>query len=210
MGYALRNDNQGWISCDSAEQCPDGYTYGETQPFLAYRKIDAAQCWVFSLGAAFTDLVPGDRQAWDEQDGIWTRGVSGTLYAIGEKKQVILDAGYVYDGHVYQIRDIDISNFQSVMLAFALGETNPHNGSWRDAANSNVTLTDTKMRALALGAITYHRDILRSWSAHKDAIAEIVSSANAAHPSDPAQAQFAATEAAETYNIDANWPSSTI
>lgn len=143
----------------------------------------------------------------EPEEGLcWCRGVDATLTAIAVRKDAILAAGFPWLGHTYQLREMDVGNFRAVLVAFALGGTNPHAGVWRDADNANVTLDDTQMQALATAATAYHSDVLRAWADHKDAIAALVAAAEFAHPGDAAAAFYAATEAAEDYDITAGWP----
>lgn len=143
----------------------------------------------------------------EPEEGLcWCRGIDATLEAIAVQKDTILAAGFPWLGHAYQLREMDVGNLRAVLVAFALGGTNPHGGVWRDAANANVILDDTQMQALAVAALAYHRDVLRAWADHKDAVAAIRTAAAAAHPGDAAATLYAETEAAEDYDITAGWP----
>jgi hypothetical protein len=139
---------------------------------------------------------------------LWARGVVATKNALAAKKDYLIAAGYTSNGHTYQIRETplnDISNFLSVAVAYALGEKSVNGNVWRDINNVDVTLDDTELKTLALNAITYRNAILKSWQVHKDAICALTVASDAAHPDDHTLAQYAATEAAELYDVNANW-----
>lgn len=177
MSYAVRKDGKGFRSVDSESDILDGEVFSSSVPE--------------DLPQEYYEYV------WDEEDQCWCRGVIATKAAIAKKKDDVLSAGYLFGGHVFQIREIDISNFQSIMLALLLGESSPHGGVWRDTENENIALTDTQMQQLAVGAVQYQASVLRAWGAHKDAIQAIVLSA---------ESDFAADEAAEDYDINQGWP----
>lgn len=140
---------------------------------------------------------PSFNYVWDSVHVCWCRGVQATLWELQNLKDSKLAAGYLSGGHYYQIRDMDMVNLVTVVVAISQGITNPHGGIWRTVDNQNIAFTDLEIKALAVSAITYKEQLLRAWSAHKDAIAAIVAS----HP-----VAFDADEAAEDYDITAGWP----
>ena len=135
------------------------------------------------------DLAPYPYAVWDDVGKCWCRGTQATLKAISGKKDEIISIGYFFNGNHYQLREIDISNYQSILLALSLGQVNPHDGIWRTMENTDVSFTDAEIGDLALNAIKYKGDILRAWAAHKDAVSVMDD------------------ETAEDYDITQGWPS---
>ena len=70
------------------------------------------------------------------------------------------------------------------------GAANPHGGTYRSAANANVTLNDTQMEALCDDVFAYCRDLIKNAAALKDSI-DAASTATAIN----------------TVDINSGWPS---
>ena len=101
-------------------------------------------------------------------------------------------AGRLHIGNTYQIRIEDRQNFLGVAVMLARAKLNPHGGTWRNLANTEVPLTDIELGALIDSVYAYLRDLRRN------ATALIVSIR--------AQTTVAAVNA---LNINLGWPANT-
>jgi hypothetical protein len=67
----------------------------------------------------------------------------------------LIAAGMNYQGNVYAIDATAISNMQTVMLAFLMGQTNPSGGAWPSMVNVEVSMTDAQVKAFILAVQAY-------------------------------------------------------
>jgi hypothetical protein len=91
-------------------------------------------------------------------------------------------AGYVYQGHTYQIDAKAQSNMQAVFLELIAGIATPSSGVWRDLANIDVAFSDADLKVFLLAAAGYIKGVLYAAWAQKDAIKNLTTLADiAAH-----------------------------
>ena len=101
-------------------------------------------------------------------------------------------AGRLHNTKTYQIDANARENFLGVAAMFGMAALNPHGGTWRDLANTEVQLNDVEMRALLTSVFNYLRDLRRALTAHIVAIRALTTVA-----------------AVNAYDITTGWPANT-
>lgn len=128
-------------------------------------------------------------------DGDWIRGKKATLRKLAGFKDSILEAGYIYQGYTYQLREMDKNNLVLAVQAIQNNDPLPTNGKWRTKDNIYIDFTDAELMEFAGAALGYFVDVLQAWSAHKDALNAIV-----------ATEDKTVNELCSEYDITVGWP----
>lgn len=116
--------------------------------------------------------------------------IVGKQTQVDEYEAGIISAGMRFQGGVFQIDPGSVSNMQTVMLGYLLGQANPSGGVWRDINNVNVQMSDDVVKALILDVQSYVKAIMFNGWAHKDAIGKLT-----------------ALAAVASYDFTTGWPS---
>lgn len=148
-----------------------------------------------SCPATHTLSVPHDIDCiWDNTNQKWILPQAVAIVRltakVKERCETIIQDGMNYQGHVYQIDEKSVSKFQTIMLAFVMGQANPHQGDWRTKDNQQVPMTDTQVKALILAAQSYVAQLLHAKWSHEDAIEN--------------------ADDLDAYDITINWPLNTL
>lgn len=82
-------------------------------------------------------------------------------------------AGFTYQGKTFQCDLEAQKDMTAIMLQFALGNTNPHNGEWRTVDNEAVAMDDTQVQAFIQGVFAHVYGIKNAAWTHKDNLSNI-------------------------------------
>lgn len=96
---------------------------------------------------------------------------AGKIAEVNAERDSRYEAGFLFEGHVYQIDVESRTDMLAVEARLNRGEASPHGGYWRTNANQMVPMDDAKV-AMFIGAAGDHVGAIkaRSW-ALKDAAA---------------------------------------
>lgn len=145
MAYFARIENNVVVETLEAGELP------EFHPSLIWVASNSAvgEGWLWD-GNSFTDpeTTKTVQEAKDEKlaelksyrDNLFESGIDYELNSETNNFQINLEAQ---------------SNMQAVMLQFALGNTNPHNGSWWNSENVPIAMTDVEVQAFIQSVFTH-------------------------------------------------------
>lgn len=100
-----------------------------------------------------------------------------------------INAGLVYDGHLYQIDVAARQNMNDVYTKLADGQTNPHGGVWRNTANQMIPMDDTTVKTFINSVFAYRFGLMNTLWTHNDNISAMTRS-----------------EDVKSYDIETGWP----
>lgn len=164
-----------WTEEDWAEKCPDWTIFPLIDappvppPGKRVSRLPVAD-WVIGTDAVtvayqLVDLSPAELTARLDD------ARAGKIAEVNAKRDRCYEAGFLFEGHVYQIDVESRTDMLAVEAKLNRGEANPHGGFWRTKANQMVAMDDAKV-AVFIGAVGDYVGAIkaRSW-ALKDAAA---------------------------------------
>lgn len=110
-----------------------------------------------------------------EADAILSAAIVAKVAAVNAKGDALISAGFTHrinpaaDYHTYQIDTRSITFMLGVFADHLDGASNPHGGSWRSAANVEVTMTTVQNKAFLKAAKDYTQALVKNISVLKDA-----------------------------------------
>jgi hypothetical protein len=126
---------------------------------------------------------------------------TGLLSAINAKRDELMNAGFSYQGNVFDCDQTAQNDMQTIKLELLSGATSPHNGFWRSKDNTFVPFDDTEIGLMFSAAKTYVHGLKSHAWLVKDGIAAMEVGVDYADDA-------AVIEALSAIDIEAGWPSS--
>ena len=93
-------------------------------------------------------------------------------------QEALIDEGFSYEGHVYQIDDGSLSVMNRFMSGLLAGFANPHKGYYRTKDNKHVSMTDEQLALFIQNAAVYTgnlrsalhnaKDVIRACATHEE------------------------------------------